>query len=141
MRKYETLMVLHPELPDAQTRETIERARRLVTDMGGEINQLQEWGIRELAYPIRRFTRGYYVLLEYRSTAAVVNELERTLKIADEVLRFLSVEASSVRPGSDAGKARSNKSEAAIRPSAGSINGEEQADDTPPTTEEHEHAR
>lgn len=140
MRRYETLMVLHPELPDAQTRETIERSRRLIADMGGEVEQLQEWGMRELAYPIRRFTRGYYVLLEYRATAAVVNELERTLKIADEILRFLSVDASSVRRGSDAAKARSGRSDVAVRPTAGSTD-EEQADDAPPSTEELEHAR
>lgn len=110
MQKYETLMVLHPELPDAQTRETIERARRLVTEMGGELDQVQEWGIRELAYPIRRFTRGYYVLLEYKATSAVVNELERNLKIADEILRFLSVDASSVRRAPETAKPQTSKS-------------------------------
>lgn len=90
-RRYETLMVLHPELPEAQTRETIDRARRLITDMKGEVHQVQEWGIRELAYTIRKVGRGYYVLLEYSASADVVRELERTMKIADEILRFVSV--------------------------------------------------
>ena len=90
-RPYETLMVLHPELPEAQTRETIDRARRLITEMGGEVQQMQEWGIRELAYPIRKVGRGYYVLAEYSASADVVRELERTMKIADEILRFVSV--------------------------------------------------
>ena len=97
MKRYETLMVLHPEIPEAQTRETIERAKRLIGDMGGEVQQVQEWGIRELAYPIRRFSRGYYVLLEYTSTAEIVRELQRTLKIADEVLRFVSVVSPTVK--------------------------------------------
>ena len=90
-RRYETLMVLHPELPEAQTRETIDRARRLITEMKGEVHQLQEWGIRELAYPIRKVGRGYYVLVEYSASSDVVRELERTMKIADEILRFVSV--------------------------------------------------
>lgn len=91
MRPYETLMVLHPELPEAQVRETIDRARRLIDEAGGQVHAMQEWGMRELAYPIRKLGRGYYVLAEYTATAEIVRELERTLKIADEILRFISV--------------------------------------------------
>ena len=91
MRRYETLLVLNPELPEAQTRETIDRARRVLVDAGAEDFQLQEWGMRDLAYEIRKHKRGYYVLLEYRATPDLVKELERNLKIADEVLRFISV--------------------------------------------------
>ncbi len=91
MRRYETLLVLNPELPEAQTRETIDRARRVLVDAGADDFQLQEWGMRDLAYEIRKHKRGYYVLLEYRATPDLVKELERNLKIADEVLRFISV--------------------------------------------------
>jgi len=91
MRKYETLVVLHPDLPEAQVRETIDRARRLIEQAGGNVHAMQEWGMRELAYPIRKLNRGCYVLAEYTATADVVRELERTLKIADEILRFVSV--------------------------------------------------
>lgn len=93
MRRYETLVVLNPELPEAQTRETIDRARRLLTNVGAEEVEVQEWGMRDLSYEIRRHKRGYYVLLEYRATPELVVELERNLKIADEVLRFISVAA------------------------------------------------
>jgi small subunit ribosomal protein S6 len=91
MRDYETLMVLHPDLPEAQTRETVDRARRLLEEGGAQIRQIQEWGMRDLAYPIRKQQRGYYVLFEYVSSADAVKELERNLKIADEMLRFISV--------------------------------------------------
>jgi small subunit ribosomal protein S6 len=74
-------------------RETIDRARRLIEEGGGQVHAMQEWGMRELAYPIRKLNRGYYVLAEYNATADVVRELERTLKIADEILRFISVAA------------------------------------------------
>lgn len=96
MRRYETLVVLNPELPEAQTRETIDRARRLLTESGAEDFQVQEWGMRDLSYEIRRQKRGYYVLLEFLATPPVVKELERNLKIADEVLRFISVAATKV---------------------------------------------
>lgn len=102
MRKYETLMVLHPDLPEAQIRETIDRARRLIEGMGGQVRQMQEWGMRDLAYPIGKNSRGYYVLAEYSAKPAVVQELERTMKIADEILRYISVVAPASRPVAEA---------------------------------------
>ncbi len=106
MRQYETLMVLNPEIPEAQTRETIDRAKRLIEGMGGSVNQMQEWGMRELAYSIKKFSRGYYVIAEYEANPEVVQELERTLKIADEVLRFMTVAAASARRTSKPAKSR-----------------------------------
>jgi small subunit ribosomal protein S6 len=106
MQRYETLVVLHPDLPEAQVRETIDRARRLIEEAGGQVLEMQEWGMRELAYPIRKLNRGYYVLAEYTATAEVVRELERTLKIADEILRFISVAAAATKPQERPGKTR-----------------------------------
>jgi small subunit ribosomal protein S6 len=99
-------MVLHPELPEAQVRETIDRARRLIDDAGGQTQAMQEWGMRELAYPIRKLTRGYYVLAEYTATAEIVRELERTLRIADEILRFISVAVVTTKPKERPARAR-----------------------------------
>ncbi len=106
MQRYETLIVLHPDLPEAQVRETIDRAKRLIEEAGGQVHAMQEWGMRELAYPIRKLTRGYYVLAEYNTTADVVRELERTLKIADEILRFISVAAVATKTKERPAKAR-----------------------------------
>jgi small subunit ribosomal protein S6 len=91
MHRYETLFVLHPDLPEAQVRETGDRVRRLIEGMGGQVLDLQDWGVRELAYAIQKQSRGTYILVQYAAPAAAVKELERTLKIADEVLRYLSV--------------------------------------------------
>ena len=91
MHRYETIFVLHPELPEAQVRETIDRAKRLVEGMGAQMGDVQDWGVRELAYPIRKQTRGTYVLAQYTARPEVVKELERMMKLADEVLRFISV--------------------------------------------------
>ena len=106
MRRYETMMVLHPELPEAQIRETIDRARRLVEGMGAEVHQIDEWGMRDLAYPIRKLNRGYYVVTEYSAEPKVVNEFERTMKLADEILRYISVAKSNTRRRSSASVAR-----------------------------------
>jgi small subunit ribosomal protein S6 len=93
MHRYETLFILHPELPEAQVRETVDRVRRLIEGMEGQVTELQDWGMRELAYPVHKQHRGTYVLATYSAHPAVVKELERTLKLADEVLRFISVRA------------------------------------------------
>lgn len=91
MQKYETLFILHPDVPEAQVRETIDRTRRLIEGMEGQVAAIQDWGLRELAYQIEKQTRGNYVLAQYEATSDVVNELERTMKLSDEVLRFVSV--------------------------------------------------
>jgi small subunit ribosomal protein S6 len=91
MNRYETLFVLHPDLPEAQRKETIGRMQRLVESMNGRDFAVEEWGTRDLAYLIRKQSRGIYVRLEYTSRPEVVKELERTLKLADEILRFVSV--------------------------------------------------
>jgi small subunit ribosomal protein S6 len=91
MHRYETLFVLHPEIPEAQVRETIDRVRRLIEGMEGQVGEVQDWGMRDLAYQIRKQSRGIYVLAQYTARPEVVKELERTMKIADEVLRFISV--------------------------------------------------
>jgi small subunit ribosomal protein S6 len=100
MHRYETLFILHPEIPEAQVRETFDRVRRLIESMDGQVVELQDWGMRELAYPIRKQVRGTYVLAQYAARPEVVKELERTLKLADEVLRFISVRAPQPRKSS-----------------------------------------
>ncbi len=97
MHRYETLFILHPDLPEAQVRETIDRTRRLIEGMQGQVTELQDWGMRELAYPIQKQVRGTYVLVQYTAKPEVVKELERTMKLSDEVLRFISVRAPEVR--------------------------------------------
>lgn len=91
MHRYETLFVLHPELPEAQVRETVDRVKRLIEGMDGQVSETQDWGMRDLAYPIRKQPRGTYVLVQYSARPDVVKELERTMKLADEILRFISV--------------------------------------------------
>ncbi len=91
MHRYETLFIVHPEIPEAQVRETIERVRRLIEGMGAQVAELQDWGMRELAYPIAKQPRGIYVLVQYSARPEVVKELERSMKLSDEILRFISV--------------------------------------------------
>ena len=106
MPGYETLFILNPDLPEAQVRETIDRVRRLIEGMDGRDVELQDWGMRDLAYPIRKHPRGTYVLTQYNARPEVVKELERTLKLADEILRFISVRVPEGRTAAGRGARR-----------------------------------
>lgn len=91
MHRYETLFVLLPGLPEAQVRETMDRTRRLIEGMGGKVEEIEDWGTRDLAYLIRNQSQGNYILAVYEAPPEVVVEFERTLKLADEVLRYISL--------------------------------------------------
>jgi len=90
-RRYETMVVLRADLLEAGVKEQIERNRRLLEANGAVVNGVHEWGLRELAYPIEKERRGYYVLFEYTATGAALAELERHLKLSDVTLRYVSV--------------------------------------------------
>lgn len=90
MTLYETLFVVHPEKA-ARAKEFIERFKKLIESQEGVISQVDEWGMRDLAYKIEKQGRGHYTLLRYRATGRAVAELERNLKLTDGILRYLTV--------------------------------------------------
>ena len=91
MRPYELLFVLRPDLDDAHTEGAIDRVRRLVEQQGGTVDQIDRWGRRKLAYEIRHFRDGYYVVFRFKAPPTAIAEIERVLNITDEVIRFLTV--------------------------------------------------
>ncbi len=97
MNRYETLFILHADLSEAQRKEATERVQRLADGMGARDVAVEEWGVRDLAYLIEKQSRGVYVRIEYTARPEVVKEIERTMKLADEVLRFVSVRVPKAR--------------------------------------------
>ncbi len=91
MRRYETLFILRSDQGESQIKDTIRRFEGIITAGGGDVIEADEWGSRELAYRIKGEHRGYYVRLDYAASSAVMNEVERNLKLQDSVLRYLSV--------------------------------------------------
>jgi small subunit ribosomal protein S6 len=87
---YETLFVVHPEKAP-RVKEFIERFKKIIEGQEGTISQVDEWGMRDLAYKIEKQGRGHYTLLRYRATGKAVEELERNLKLTDGILRYLTV--------------------------------------------------
>ena len=97
-RRYETLVLIHPDLGEPGAKELAERIKKLIEDQGGTVTQVQEWGLRDLSYLIAKQRRGFYVLYEYRSTPKALLEVERNLKLMDRVLRFVSVRQAENAP-------------------------------------------
>ncbi len=91
MRKYESLYILRPDLDEEATKALVERFSNVVTEQGGEVTNLDEWGKRKLAYPIKKHREGYYVLMNFNAEADVPRELERIFKITDGVLRYIVI--------------------------------------------------
>jgi small subunit ribosomal protein S6 len=91
VRRYETIFILRSDLGEPQVKDSIKRFEGLIGAGGGEMLETDEWGFRELAYRIHNERRGYYVRLDYAANGAVMNEVERNLKLSDSVLRYLSV--------------------------------------------------
>jgi len=89
MNKYEILYILSAELDDAARDGLIEKFQSIITNSGGEIESVDKWGLKKLAYPISYKQDGYYVVMTFASGAEIPAELERQMRISDEVMRFL----------------------------------------------------
>lgn len=88
-RDYELGFILHPEVNEEQTRAILERIEQIVTNYGGQVVRVNQWGRRRLAYPIQHNRDGFYVFIDMILTPETVSELDRTLKVSEEVLRHL----------------------------------------------------
>ncbi|MGE9986345.1 30S ribosomal protein S6 [Desulfovibrio sp. SGI.169] len=99
MRKFETLLLLSPEL-SAENREGILNALVAVVEReGGVMTEVDHWGMRDLAYPVRKLMRGYYARLAYDAPAALVAELERNIRITDGIFKFVTVKLADEAAG------------------------------------------
>ena len=88
MNKYESLYVIVPDLNEEDTASVINKFNGIVTANGGEIEKVDEWGKRRLAYMIDYKTEGYYVLMVFDAPGEVPAELERNLKNDERIMRY-----------------------------------------------------
>jgi len=90
MRHYEVVFIVHPDQSE-QVPAMVERYRAMVTSGGGKIHRLEDWGRRQLAYPIAKVHKAHYVLMNIECDSAALTELEHAFKFNDAVLRHLTV--------------------------------------------------
>ena len=91
MRDYELTVVFSPEVSEEDLDAEIEKVSGLITQKGGEVVEVNRWGRRRLAYPIRRFREGNYVLTQLKIEPNLAVELDRNLQGLEEILRFLLI--------------------------------------------------
>ncbi len=91
MTCYETLFVVKPTLTDEETAAQIAKIKDVLAKEGAELVATDDMGMRKLAYPVQKNDRGYYTVLFYKGEGTVINELERNLKINEDVIKFLTV--------------------------------------------------
>jgi small subunit ribosomal protein S6 len=119
-KNYETVFILTPVLSDQQTKDTVEKFKTLITSQGGEIVNLENMGLKQLAYPIQKKNNGFYVLIEFKSEPSFIKTLEVEYKRDERIIRFLTtsldkyaVEYNSRRKSGSFGVTREEKAEVA----------------------------
>ncbi len=90
MRKYETLIILRNTLEEEVRVALIEKFKGVI-EKEGTVSKIDEWGVKKLAYEIEKLKEGYYVLIEFEAASTLPKELERNLKINENVLRYMTV--------------------------------------------------
>jgi len=111
MRKYETVIVLVPEMEEQDQKSFIERVSGIVSENGGVVEKVDNWGKKKLAYPIRKKEEGIYICINYQADGERVKELERVLRVSENVLRYLTVKVHERK-----GKISKPKQEPSLQP-------------------------
>jgi len=91
VHEYETVFILDPGLDENQVNEEVEKTTTLITSHGGKINDLQRWGRKRLAYEINKKRDGVYTMIKHESSGETVKEMERRLRLNDNVMRVMTV--------------------------------------------------
>ncbi|HEY8892413.1 MAG TPA: 30S ribosomal protein S6 [Clostridium sp.] len=91
MRKYETIFILHPSLDEEAVKANVEKFKGVIENNGGEIENVDAWGKRKLAYEIQKVGEGYYTLINFLAKPELPLELDRVFRITDSVIRHIII--------------------------------------------------
>ena len=90
MNTYETVFIATPVLSDVQVKELVSKFQGVITENGGQIVNVENWGLKKLAYPIQKKTTGFYFLVEFTGEGNIINTLETQYRRDERVIRFLT---------------------------------------------------
>ena len=91
MRRYETFIIIDPDLSEEQRLPVLERVKEVMAQLSGFLIRVDDWGSRKLSYAVKKKERGYYVRFDFCGTGQLVNEMERFFRIDERVLKHMSV--------------------------------------------------
>ncbi|MCH6200028.1 30S ribosomal protein S6 [Aquiflexum sp. LQ15W] len=89
-KNYETVFILTPVLSEVQMKDTVDKFVNLLKTEGAEIINVENWGLKKLAYPIQKKSTGFYILIEYKADPSVIKKLEIEIRRDEKILRFLT---------------------------------------------------
>ncbi len=89
--RYEELLLMSPELGIEECREIVTNLSAVVEREGGKVVKVDDWGVKDTAYPVRKFNRGRFIRMEMEMPGKVVAELERNVRITDGIFKFITV--------------------------------------------------
>ena len=90
MNNYETVFIVTPVLSEAQVAEVADKFQGVITENGGSIVNVENWGLRKLAYPIQKKSTGFYFLVEFTGEGSIINTLETQFRRDERIIRFLT---------------------------------------------------
>ncbi len=91
MRTYETIYIVNPEATGDDYAAVVNKFKDVLTEQGANIIKVDEWGVRKMAYPIQKQTRGSYVLTVFEAQPEVIKEFERRMRIDEKIMKFQTV--------------------------------------------------
>ena len=91
MTNYEFMFIINPTLEEEKKNTVVEMVQGIITDNGGEVSNVDVWGMRKLAYLIEKKSEGYYVVIEFKAGTDLPKELDRRLRISDNVMRHMII--------------------------------------------------
>ncbi len=96
---YETVLIARQDLSDAQVKEITETCEKIIKDEKGKVLKVENWGLRTLAYRINKNRKGHYVLIESDTPAPAIIEMERVLRLNEDVLRYMTIKLEKASEG------------------------------------------
>lgn len=91
MQIYESIFIINPNISDDETAAVIKKMQDVVAKQNGEMLKFEDWGKKKLAYEIKKQKRGHYAFFQFKAAPGAVSELERTYKMTDSVIKFITV--------------------------------------------------
>lgn len=91
MRDYELVLVIDPDLAEGDQKKEIAKVKKIIKELKGKVEKTDEWGKRELAYPIKKKNMGYYFLLAIKLPVSTPTQVENKLKLEEKIIRYLLV--------------------------------------------------
>jgi len=115
--EYELVVVTSGSEEDPSHKDQIEEVKKLIETEKGEVLDIEEWGKKELAYPIKKRTSGYYSVVSFRSDPAVPNKISEKMRLKEELLRYMIVKKEIEKVLKEKGKGKSIKADERLKPS------------------------